>query len=159
LKKIFKNLSFVKFQTAAAAAQAIEMFKDFKLGGCNLRVRYNVKQSTRDSNPYASVGSNSSNDDVFRKTSLKSTTNGDPSRETKSIAEDGDDWEPVSSSNRRPIVSETSDSSVFQTKVKESTPTRHSSSALSDHGSTHSSTDSKLRSSRFRLFLLNFLVI
>ena len=154
-KKIFKNLSFVKFQTAAAAAQAIEMFKDFKLGGYNLRVRYNVKQTSRDSNQYASVGSNSSNDDVFRKTSIKSTTNGVPSRETKSIAEDGDcdDWEPVSTSNRRPIVSETSDSSVFQAKVKESTSIRLSSSALSDHGSTHSSTDSKLRSSHFRLFL------
>ena len=131
------------------------MFKDFKLGGYNLRVRYNVKQTSRDSNQYASVGSNSSNDDVFRKTSIKSTTNGVPSRETKSIAEDGDgdDWEPVSTSNRRPIVSETSDSSVFQAKVKESTSIRLSSSALSDHGSTHSSTDSKLRSSHFRLFL------
>jgi len=127
-----------------AAAQALEMFKDFKIGGCTLRVRYNTKprnESGRES--HTSIGSTSSNDDVFKNSKSKTPTNGSTSRQNKSVVEEDDDWETIQT-KRKPIVSEISDTSVFQVKVKE--PTRLSSSAFSDHGSTHSSTDSKLRS-------------
>jgi RNA recognition motif-containing protein len=156
--KTFKFSSFVKFHTAAAAALAIEMFNDFKIGGCNLQVRYNVKrnENEKDSAPHALNGTNGKHgNEVLKNTNTnhsKTPTNGSTTQQSKRITvdddeDDDDEWQTVAPANRKPIQSEISSQSITQSRMRE--PQRPTSPTISNHESNHSSIVSRLKSKLF----------
>ncbi len=129
------------------------MFNNFKIGGCNLQVRYNFKRNEyeEDSAPHALNGTNGKHgDEVSRSTNTnhsKVPTNGGTTRQSKGITvdddEDDDEWQTVAPANRKPIQSEISSQSISQSGVRE--PSRLTSPTISNHESNRSSLASRLK--------------